>query len=166
MKLLKGLRLHFFSTTSTFKAANPLSEPPRIIKNQSGELQTIYTGLSKRPHAQKELILTYQRSLQYLSNLPETYPYRLAMEKMINSRLALLNNSEKDPSLSWKEGPLEEVLNQANSELHMIKGMTGPDAPSEELLKIERDYDAARGQDNVLDWDDCAPPIYKPYESL
>lgn len=161
MKLLFGLR----RCLSVQKTPKPFSETPRMIKNSRGEEQTIYTGLSKRPHAQKELILTYQRSLEHLKNLPPTYPYRLAMEKMIKSRLSLLSNNEEDPSSEWGEGPLEEVLSQASSELHMIKGMSGPSKPSEELLQKERDYDAAKGQDNVIDWDDCAPPIYKPYET-
>lgn len=91
----------------------------------------IYTGLSQDPTAPHSLQTIYEATQAQLGQLPECY-YRRTLSETVEERLGQLRRGESTET--WGEGHVEELVEQAKSELAMIQRMVaGEWRPWEEL---------------------------------
>lgn len=94
--------------------------------------ERIYTGLPRDPSAPRTLHAIYQTTSQLLHQLPDCY-YRRTLLATMTERMGQLERGEQVTE-TWREGRMEEVVEQARRELAMIQRMTsGEWRPWEEL---------------------------------
>jgi NADH dehydrogenase (ubiquinone) 1 alpha subcomplex subunit 5 len=69
------------------------------------------------------LAKVYDRTLQALAKLPSDYYYRRTLEGTLRGRLAVLSETPATAETVFGEGLLEELVEQAQQELHLVSLM-------------------------------------------
>ncbi|KAF7246472.1 NADH dehydrogenase [ubiquinone] 1 alpha subcomplex subunit 5 [Varanus komodoensis] len=80
-------------------------------------------AVSETPH--EHLRILYTKILNALENIPKDAAYRRYTEKMVNDRFHMVNTEPDVEKLENKIncGQIEEVISQAESELHLARKM-------------------------------------------
>jgi len=94
----------------------------QILKSSTG-----ITGLAVHPNPLPELRKTYESTLTVLSSLPPSSVYRQSVEALTQRKLKIVQDANGNVAAAEKaldEGQIEESLDIANDELHLVEKMT------------------------------------------
>jgi NADH dehydrogenase (ubiquinone) 1 alpha subcomplex subunit 5 len=98
----------------------------RLFSSASVKATTGITGLSADPSARAQLIGLYEQLRSELSVLPADYVYHTRTRSLLDRKLRelmRLDLSDVDIEERWKEGQLEELLEQAHAELSLLSNI-------------------------------------------
>ena len=135
----KGLRSAELFARSSFSTSS--SSPPALVKKSTG-----IVGLDVEPRAQEVLIELYTKTLRDVKELiPEGNGYRQAVEQLASYRLDVCKSSKDFAEIEARigRGQVEELIEQAKSELQLIPAYASWKLWKVEPIKSMEDEDSA-----------------------
>lgn len=101
-----------------------LRQAEEVLVRAASGIPTGLTGLYQHPNPRPALISLYNHTLKFLnSEFPKDSVYKQSVEAMTRNRLKIVEENEITENIENKIGGglIEEIVIQANDELHLAK---------------------------------------------